>query len=92
MLELAVDSMLQQPGIVLIQSVGNYADAAMHTHARIGPDQRRVLEMAGHASTAEQARPEVLVGAIDPAQVLFVPAQLPIAFARHDERIHMRLQ
>jgi subtilisin family serine protease len=39
LLERAVDSMLQQPGIVLVQSVGNYADAAMHTHARIGPDQ-----------------------------------------------------
>ena len=25
---------------MLVQSVGNYADAAMHTHARVGPDQR----------------------------------------------------
>jgi len=40
LLERAVDTMLQEPGIVLTQSVGNYANAAMHTHARIGPDQR----------------------------------------------------
>jgi subtilisin family serine protease len=44
-LELAVDWMLvNTPGIVLVQSVGNYADGAMHTHARIGPDQTHVLE------------------------------------------------
>src|SRR5262245_37801754 len=42
-LERAVDSMLKAPGIVLVQSVGNYAHTAMHTHARIGPDQRYVL-------------------------------------------------
>jgi subtilisin family serine protease len=44
LLERAVDSMLQQPGIVLVQSVGNYADTAMHAHARIGPDQAYVLD------------------------------------------------
>ena len=33
-----------EPGIVLVQSVGNYANAAMHTHARVGPDQRHVLD------------------------------------------------
>ncbi|MFA5908764.1 MAG: S8 family serine peptidase [Vicinamibacterales bacterium] len=43
LLERAVDAMLQQPGIVLVQSVGNYGDAAMHTHARVGPDQQHVL-------------------------------------------------
>jgi subtilisin family serine protease len=43
LLERAVDAMLQEPGIVLVQSVGNYGDSAMHTHARIGPDQRHVL-------------------------------------------------
>jgi len=42
-LERAVDAMLKQPGIVLVQSVGNYAQTAMHTHARIGPDQRHVI-------------------------------------------------
>jgi len=42
-LERAVDSMLKDPGIVLVQSVGNYAHTAMHTHARVGPDQRHVL-------------------------------------------------
>src|SRR5262249_53031147 len=41
-LERAVDSRLKAPGIVLVQSVGNYAHTAMHTHARIGPDQRYV--------------------------------------------------
>jgi hypothetical protein len=35
--------MLEQPGIVLVQSVGNYADSAMHTHARVGPDQQHTL-------------------------------------------------
>jgi subtilisin family serine protease len=43
LLEQAVDHMLQQPGIALVQSVGNYADAAMHTHARVGPAQEHVL-------------------------------------------------
>jgi hypothetical protein len=43
LLERAVDAMLEQPGIVLVQSVGNYADAAMHTHARVGPDQQHTL-------------------------------------------------
>lgn len=42
-LERAVDTMLTQPGIVLVQSVGNYAGSAMHTQARVGPDQRYVL-------------------------------------------------
>jgi subtilisin family serine protease len=42
-LERAVDAMLKEPGIVLVQSVGNYAHTAMHTHARVGPDQRHVL-------------------------------------------------
>ena len=42
-LERAVDNMLTAPGIVLVQSVGNYANTAMHTHARVGPDQRHVL-------------------------------------------------
>src|SRR5262249_3953617 len=31
------------PGIVLIQSVGNYAASAMHTHARVGPDQHHTI-------------------------------------------------
>ena len=42
-LERAVDAMLRQPGIVLVQSVGNYASSAMHADARIGPDQHYVL-------------------------------------------------
>jgi subtilisin family serine protease len=42
-LERAVDTMLKKPGVVLVQSVGNYANSAMHTHARIGPDQHHVL-------------------------------------------------
>jgi subtilisin family serine protease len=44
LLERAVDQMLEQPGLVLVQSVGNYADAAMHTHARVGPDQQYVFD------------------------------------------------
>jgi subtilisin family serine protease len=44
LLERAVDAMLAEPGIALVQSVGNYADAAMHTHARVGPDQKHVLD------------------------------------------------
>jgi subtilisin family serine protease len=44
LVERAVDAMLlENPGVVLVQSVGNYADSAMHTHARIGPDQEHVL-------------------------------------------------
>jgi subtilisin family serine protease len=42
-LERAVDTMLKDPGIVLVQSVGNYANSAMHTLARVGPDQHYVL-------------------------------------------------
>jgi subtilisin family serine protease len=44
LLERAVDGMLSEPGIALVQSVGNYADSAMHTHARIGPNQRFDLD------------------------------------------------
>jgi hypothetical protein len=45
LLERGVDALLvEQPGIVLVQSVGNYADAAMHTHARVGPDQQHGLD------------------------------------------------
>jgi subtilisin family serine protease len=39
LLERAVDWLLAQPNMVLVQSVGNYADSSMHTHARIGPAQ-----------------------------------------------------
>jgi Subtilase family len=42
--EQAVDAMLlSRPGLALVQSAGNYADAAMHSHVRIGPDQRHTL-------------------------------------------------
>jgi len=42
--ERAMDAMLtERPNISLTQSCGNYADAAMHVHARIGPDQSYVL-------------------------------------------------
>jgi subtilisin family serine protease len=44
LLERAVDAMLLDPGIALIQSVGNYADTAMHTHARVGPAQRHDID------------------------------------------------
>jgi subtilisin family serine protease len=45
LVERAVDVLLQEtPGIVLVQSGGNYADTAMHTHARIGPDQTHVID------------------------------------------------
>ena len=44
LLERAVDAMLEQPGIVLVQSVGNYAASAMHTHARVGPDQQHTID------------------------------------------------
>lgn len=40
----AVDALvLERPGIALVQSVGNYASSRMHTHGRIGPDQKKVL-------------------------------------------------
>jgi subtilisin family serine protease len=43
--EQAVDAMLTgQDGIALVQSAGNYGNTAMHTHARLGPDQRHVLK------------------------------------------------
>ena len=43
--EVAVDAMLAgEPGLVLVQSVGNYADTAMHAHARIGPSQTYKLD------------------------------------------------
>ena len=44
LVERAVDLMLTQPGIVLVQSVGNYADSAMHAHVRIGPDQEYTFD------------------------------------------------
>ena len=45
LLERAVDNMLlNAPGLVLVQSVGNYGDSAMHTHARVGPDQRHTMQ------------------------------------------------
>ncbi|MDX2019477.1 MAG: S8 family serine peptidase [Deltaproteobacteria bacterium] len=45
LLERAVDAMLlDKHGMVLVQSVGNYGDAAMHTHARVGPDQSHTLQ------------------------------------------------
>ena len=44
LLERAVDIMLADPGIVLVQSVGNYADSRMHTHARVGPNQRHTID------------------------------------------------
>jgi subtilisin family serine protease len=44
LLERAVDAMLlETPSLVLNQSVGNYADTAMHSHARVGPDQSYTL-------------------------------------------------
>ena len=42
-LERAVDTMLKDPGIVLVQSCGNYANSAMHAQARVGPDQHYVM-------------------------------------------------
>jgi len=55
-LERAVDTMLKEPGIVLVQSVGNYASSAMHTHARVGPDQHHVLNwiIPPHDPTANE--------------------------------------
>jgi len=47
--ERAVDNMLlMQDGLCLVQSVGNYANTAMHTHARLGPDQRHTLRWTIH--------------------------------------------
>ncbi|MEJ2458453.1 MAG: S8 family peptidase [Novosphingobium sp.] len=40
----AVDAfVLERPGVVLVQSVGNYAASRMASHGRIGPDQKKVL-------------------------------------------------
>jgi subtilisin family serine protease len=44
LIERAVDFMLKTPGLVLVQSVGNYADSSMHVHARVGPAQEYVLD------------------------------------------------
>lgn len=42
--EQAVDALVvERPGIALVQSVGNYAASRMHSHGRIGPDQKHVL-------------------------------------------------
>ncbi|MBK8258886.1 MAG: S8 family serine peptidase [Polyangiaceae bacterium] len=42
--EQAIDAMLvSRPGIALCQSAGNYSDAGMHTHVRIGPNQSYVI-------------------------------------------------
>ncbi len=43
--EQAVDWLLEsRPGLVLSQSVGNYAEASTHTHARIGPQQSHTVQ------------------------------------------------
>lgn len=43
--EQAVDAMLlSRNNIALVQSVGNYASTAMHSHARLGPDQTHSLD------------------------------------------------
>jgi len=48
--EQAVDAMLtMQDGLALVQSVGNYANTAMHTHARIGPNQQHTLRWSIHS-------------------------------------------
>ncbi len=40
----ALDALLvNHNGLLFAQSVGNYADSRMHTHARIGPTQRKTL-------------------------------------------------
>jgi subtilisin family serine protease len=44
LVERAVDFMLAEPGIILVQSVGNYANAALHAHARVGPAQEYTLD------------------------------------------------
>ena len=44
LVERAVDFMLAEPGIILVQSVGNYASAALHAHARVGPAQEYTLD------------------------------------------------
>ncbi len=43
-IERAIDNLLTEAGLLLVQSVGNYADAAMHSHARIGPNQSHTLD------------------------------------------------
>lgn len=42
--ERAVDAMLEDGSLILVQSVGNYADSATHTHARVGPNQTHTLD------------------------------------------------
>jgi subtilisin family serine protease len=42
--ERAVDNLLDTGAMILVQSVGNYAAAATHTHARIGPNQSHTLD------------------------------------------------
>jgi subtilisin family serine protease len=42
--ERAIDAMLlEQPGVVLVQSAGNYGDSRMHTHGWVAPGRRHVL-------------------------------------------------
>ncbi len=42
--ERAVDRLLEDGALVLVQSVGNYADAGTHTHARVGPNQKHTID------------------------------------------------
>ncbi len=70
LLERAIDWMLEQPGIVLVQSVGNYADSAMHTHARIGPDQTHVLDWVTPERDRTPNELEIWYGGQDVFEVL----------------------
>src|SRR5690349_13100338 len=68
------------------------------TRARVGndiasdADQRRVREMERHRGRSMKSHAEILVGAVDAAQVFVIAAQLPIALAAHHEGIDVRLE
>jgi hypothetical protein len=44
MVERAVDKLLEDGSLILVQSVGNYAESATHTHTRVGPNQHYTLD------------------------------------------------
>ena len=91
LLERAVDAMLQQPGIVLVQSVGNYGDAAMHTHARIGPDQQHVLNWLTPANDRTPNELEIWYSGEDVFDVTLVaPTGEPFSLAL-DRRMPLRV-
>jgi len=90
LLERAVDAMLRQPGIVLVQSVGNYASSAMHTLARVGPDQRYTLDWLIPKGDPTPNELEIWYSGQDIFDVIVIAPGGREFRATLDSRVHLR--